>query len=137
MTELPPQNLTEPVLPWREDTREGWIQQRCTKCGHAVWFPRDRCPACWSDDLHWEPAEGRGEVIASALVHRPHHPSFRVHTPFTILVAALPNGSLVCALARGSADPIAVGSTVLLTRGEGLLPDSVVPVAVAGEPRNA
>ncbi|WP_431311800.1 Zn-ribbon domain-containing OB-fold protein [Pseudolysinimonas kribbensis] len=34
--------------------------QRCTRCGHAVFFPRVVCPHCGDARLEWEDSAGSG-----------------------------------------------------------------------------
>ncbi|GAA2073519.1 OB-fold domain-containing protein [Pseudolysinimonas kribbensis] len=39
--------------------------QRCTRCGHAVFFPRVVCPHCGDARLEWEDSAGSGVVYST------------------------------------------------------------------------
>jgi len=47
-----------------------FLIQRCSACGKHVYFPRELCPHCGSDDLGWVQPEGRGTVHAVTTVRR-------------------------------------------------------------------
>ena len=47
-----------------------FLIQRCHDCHGAVYFPREVCPHCGSDDLSFVPAQGMGTVYAVTTVRR-------------------------------------------------------------------
>lgn len=47
-----------------------WTIQSCTSCGHAIFYPRNVCPQCGSDELAWFEPSGKGTVYSSSTVHR-------------------------------------------------------------------
>ena len=57
--------------PFWEATAEGHLLlQRCSSCGTVVWYPRGFCPGCWSSELEWFRASGRGAVYSFTMNHR-------------------------------------------------------------------
>lgn len=44
--------------------------QHCRSCNHAFFYPRNRCPSCWSADLEDRPSAGTGEIHTFSIVHR-------------------------------------------------------------------
>jgi uncharacterized OB-fold protein len=67
--------------------------QRCAGCGLVFWYPRPLCPRCWSDQLDWIDAGGRGRVVSFSLVQRPLHPAFEDEVPIVLAEIALPEGA--------------------------------------------
>ena len=47
-----------------------FVIQHCDGCGRAVHHPREVCPHCGSDSLHFVPATGMGTVYAVTTVRR-------------------------------------------------------------------
>lgn len=57
------------IQPWSEGFWEAARQhklviQECEKCGVKIFYPRKFCPECWSSDLGWSEASGRGKVYS-------------------------------------------------------------------------
>ena len=44
--------------------------QRCTTCAKAIFYPRELCPQCGSNQLAWEQPSGQGTVYSSTIVRR-------------------------------------------------------------------
>ena len=44
--------------------------QRCQACQQAIFYPRELCPHCGSDQLAWEPASGQGTVYSTTVIRR-------------------------------------------------------------------
>ena len=44
--------------------------QRCKACAKAIFYPRELCPHCGSDQLAWEPASGQGTVYSTTVIRR-------------------------------------------------------------------
>ena len=47
-----------------------FLIQQCKACTQHVYFPREICPHCGSDDLHWVSPSGKGTVYAVTTVRR-------------------------------------------------------------------
>ncbi len=75
------------------------ILRRCRACGTYMWpvggirTPlRPRCVECFSGDLEWAPATGRGTLYSFALMHQIYHPAFAAEVPYNISVIELDEG---------------------------------------------
>lgn len=44
--------------------------QRCTACHKAIFYPRELCPHCGSDQLAWEQPSGQGTVYSTTVIRR-------------------------------------------------------------------
>lgn len=57
--------------PFQEAAAEGrFLVPRCEACGRLHWYPRALCPFCFSDDITWQPASGRGTVYSHTVMRR-------------------------------------------------------------------
>jgi uncharacterized OB-fold protein len=54
-----------------------------------IFYPRPLCPYCWSTELSWEEASGRGKIISFSLVHRPNDPAFFAEAPIVMAEISL------------------------------------------------
>ena len=56
---------------YQQALNEGrFVLQHCDGCGRAVHYPREVCPHCGSDQLHFKPSPGLGTVYAVTTVRR-------------------------------------------------------------------
>ena len=44
--------------------------QRCKACAKAIFYPRELCPHCGSDQLAWEQPSGKGTVYSTTVIRR-------------------------------------------------------------------
>ena len=44
--------------------------QRCAACHKAIFYPRELCPHCGSDQLTWEQPSGQGTVYSTTVIRR-------------------------------------------------------------------
>jgi hypothetical protein len=85
--------VTEITRPYWEGARQGkLLLQRCRRCRAFVHYPRPWCPGCWSTDLEWVEACGRGRVITYTIVHQPPFESFAPDVPYVLAVVRLEEG---------------------------------------------
>lgn len=73
-------------------THELWLR-RCTSCDSTYFYPRDICPSCFSRDVEWIQASGRGTVHTFAIVERGPLPSFRESVPYVVALVDLEEGA--------------------------------------------
>jgi uncharacterized OB-fold protein len=66
--------------------------QRCGGCGHTWYFQRDFCPACGNAHPELLPADGRGTLYASTLVHRAPSEEFKPLVPYGIVLVDMREG---------------------------------------------
>jgi uncharacterized OB-fold protein len=88
--------------------KEGRLRlQRCADCGKVRHYPRPVCDGCWSMNVEWINAEGRGTVHSWTVTHYAFHPGFKGDLPYLLLTVDLPEGVRMNARARGI-DPASV-----------------------------
>ena len=75
----------------RAKAHELWLRH-CNACGQAYFYPRDICPHCFSRDVEWRQASGRGTLHAFGIVHRGPTPAFREHVPYVVALVDLEEG---------------------------------------------
>ena len=44
-----------------------FLMRHCNACDRDYYYPRPFCPTCWSDDVSWREASGRGTVLVRRL----------------------------------------------------------------------
>jgi uncharacterized protein len=73
--------------------------RRCRACGASmsptggIGTPlRPRCVSCFSAELEWTPASGRGTLYSFALMHQVYDPAFADEVPYNIAVVELDEG---------------------------------------------
>ena len=70
------------------------VLPRCTACGFVIWFPREICPACGSQDVDWFEASGSGSIY-SCTVTRRIPGSWGKAAPFVLAYVELDEGPRV------------------------------------------
>ena len=96
---------------------EGWQEGRlvlpkCRACGRVFFYPRPLCPHCWSDELEWHSASGRGKVVAFSLVRRPNHPAFD-ELPIVLAELVLDEGpSILARIVQVAPESVSIGMQV-------------------------
>ena len=86
--------------PFFDAARQGvLLLRRCHACSTfmsptgGIGMPlRPRCVACFSADLEWAPATGRGTLYSFALMHQVYDPAFAGEVPYNIAVVELDEG---------------------------------------------
>lgn len=80
-------------LDYWEGTREGKLKlQQCASCGTIRHYPRPVCDRCFSMEVRWVEASGRGRVHSWTVAHHPYHPAFRDEVPYVLLTVDLEEG---------------------------------------------
>ena len=77
---------------WDAVERGRLLLQRCRRCGHHQHYPRALCAGCWSQDIEWTAACGRGRVWTHTAVHRPGHPAWQEDVPYVLALVELAEG---------------------------------------------
>ena len=114
--------LTAPF--WAAAAEGRLIIQRCRNCHAAVFYPRAICPRCWSPDLAWEEASGRGGLSSFTEIRKPGHPGWLPAVPYVVGLVRLAEGpTMISHILRGEAQlrvgdalamqPTAIGGRVL------------------------
>lgn len=85
-----PSPLTRPF--WAEAGEHRLTIQRCNACDSHVFYPRQRCPHCWSADLDWVVASGKAKIVSFVGAYKPGHPAFVPDAPYVIALVDLAEG---------------------------------------------
>src|SRR5271155_2989987 len=77
---------------WEAARRHELTIQRCGACREYVYYPRPRCPKCFSDQLAGERVSGRGKVYSYTVVRRASARSFG-DAPYVLAIVELAEGT--------------------------------------------
>ena len=82
--------------PFWDGCKEGrFLLRHCNACGEYHFYPRPFCPKCWSDDVTWKDASGRGQVYTYSVVRQNDLPPFPERVPYVAAVVELDEGPRV------------------------------------------
>ena len=107
--------------------------QRCARCERYRHYPRLVCDNCYSVDVEWVEASGRGTVHSWTVSHHAFHPGFAGELPYVLAIVDLEEG--VRAMGRlGGVEPseIRIGLPVKFSaeqRDDGLALPHFLPAA--------
>ena len=76
---------------WEGARRHELLVRRCGSCGQRHFYPRDFCPSCFSLDVGWTKASGRGTIYSFTICHRPA-PGFEKDVPYNLALIELDEG---------------------------------------------
>ena len=82
--------LTEPF--WEAAEKGVLTTQKCGSCGSHVFYPRGRCPYCWSDQLDWVQVSGRGKLKSYSEVWKPGNEGWVPAAPYIVGLVTLEEG---------------------------------------------
>jgi uncharacterized OB-fold protein len=92
------------------------LLRRCAACGAAHHYPREFCPRCWSEDVAWEQASGRGTLYTWSEVRVNDLPPFRDRLPYLAAVVDLAEGPRMMTVLVGcEPDRLWIGMPVHVT----------------------
>jgi uncharacterized OB-fold protein len=57
-----------------------------------MWPVKPGCDRCWSADITWVPASGKGTLYSFTLMHQVLHPGFAAEVPYNIAEVNLAEG---------------------------------------------
>lgn len=77
---------------WNALKEEKFLIQQCKDCGAWVFFPGPICRKCFSVNLEWKEASGKGKVYAYSTVHRAPGKAFKVDAPYAVALIELDEG---------------------------------------------
>lgn len=66
--------------------------QRCRGCKKPIFYPRPMCPHCWSADLEWEEAVGKGRIVSFTVVHKAGNEVLQEQVPIVVAEVRLDEG---------------------------------------------
>jgi len=82
--------LTKPF--WEAAKRHELVMQRCKKCANWIFYPREQCPYCFSQELEYRKVSGRGRVHSYTTVYQPASPAFADEAPYVFASVQLDEG---------------------------------------------
>ena len=89
--------------------------QICNSCGKTVFYPRAICPHCFSDQLLWMAASGRGTIYSYTVAHQAFGP-FAADAPFIVIIVELEEGvRMMSRLLDAPRERVTVGAQVMVT----------------------
>jgi uncharacterized protein len=91
MPQIENKKVTAPF--WDGARAHKLMMQRCKTCSNFIFYPREQCPVCFSQDLEWQEVSGKGRVYAYTNVFQPAHPAFNDEAPHCFAVVQLDEGS--------------------------------------------
>lgn len=79
--EIPAQRIIPAPVPtpdtapfWAAAAQGRFLLRSCTECGKPHWYPRTLCPFCFSAELTWTEASGKGCIYSFSVMHRAEIP---------------------------------------------------------------
>lgn len=79
--------------PFWEACRKGELLiQRCDRCGEHQFYPRGICANCWTTDIRWVKARGRGTVWTFTVTHQNRTVGFADEAPYVLALVELEEG---------------------------------------------
>lgn len=79
--------------PYWTAARQGRLLiMHCRACDRAYFYPRRRCPHCWSEETEWRQASGYGTVYAYSIVRQNPAPPFGDWCPYGVVMVDLDEG---------------------------------------------
>ena len=102
--------------PYWEGLTQGELRiQRCTACSRAVFYPRSICPHCFSDQLTWIVASGKGTIYSYTVAHQAFG-HFAAEVPFVVAIVELEEGvRMMTRLVETPREHVKVGAPVQVT----------------------
>jgi uncharacterized OB-fold protein len=89
LTHLAPTSTPETQPFWDGAKRHELMLPRCRGCGKCHFYPRALCPFCWSTDLEWIKASGKGKLHTFSI---PQRSVMGITGPFIVAIVELEEG---------------------------------------------
>lgn len=113
---------------WKAATDGELLLGNCNSCGKTHYYPRMHCPACFSDDVTWEAAEGTGTVYSYSFSQQvAGWPEDEL--PHVVAYVELPEGTMILThLVDCAPDEVNIGTPVEVRFRETENEDIAIPV---------
>lgn len=113
MVERPVPTPHADSAPYWEGCAAGELRlQHCSTCGEPRFYPRARCPFCFSGDADWKAVTGRGSIYSYTVVRRAMHPWFAERVPYVVALIALDEGPRLMSHVLADPETIRIGQRV-------------------------
>jgi uncharacterized OB-fold protein len=85
------------VQPWSQAFWEAAKQhklliQECKDCNSKIFYPRKLCPECWSSNLAWSVASGKGKIFTFTITMAGVEKKFQEDLPYILALVDLKEG---------------------------------------------
>ncbi|MGB9498801.1 MAG: Zn-ribbon domain-containing OB-fold protein [Dissulfuribacterales bacterium] len=85
------------IQPWSKGFWEGarnnkLLIQECKECGEKIFYPRKSCPECWSSNLGWSEASGKGTIYTYSVTMTGVEEVFAEDLPYVLACIDLEEG---------------------------------------------
>lgn len=111
---------------WQGARHDKLMLRRCKACGTVHFMPRYLCPSCWSNDLEWFEAKGKGTVHSFSIIRRASSAAYATRVPYVVALIDLDEGPRMMSNIVGpDALDVAIGDPVAVqfeARGDAKLP---------------
>ena len=99
--------------PFWDAAREGrFLLKHCEACDRRYWYPRARCPFCWSEKTRWVESRGEGSIYSFTVLRR-------AKPPYALAYVTLDDGpTMMTHVVSADLDGLAIGQRVRLAFGE-------------------
>ena len=106
------------------------LRQKCGQCGKIRHYPRPVCDVCYSFEVKWIEASGRGTVHSWTITHHAFNPGFKLDLPYILATIDLEEGVRMQVPLRGARETdVKLGLPVRVIF-EQAKPDLVTPACV-------
>ena len=79
--------------PYWDACRQGQLViQKCDSCNEFQFYPRGICANCWSNDIKWHKASGKGTVWSFTVTYQNRTPGFAEDVPYILALVELEEG---------------------------------------------
>lgn len=102
----PPTPTPETERLWAATERGALLIKRCGSCHKAHWYPRAFCPFCYSVEVEWTEASGKGVIYSFSVVHR-------AEIPYVVAYVTLAEGpTMMTNIVGARFESLAIGQPV-------------------------
>ncbi len=77
---------------WEAANQNKFVIQKCKDCGEFNFIPRMACPTCFSDNMGWVEASGKGTVYSHTTVLNNAPTAFQNDCPYVVAIIKLAEG---------------------------------------------
>ncbi|MGH7906789.1 MAG: Zn-ribbon domain-containing OB-fold protein [Candidatus Binataceae bacterium] len=97
---------------WQAARRHELRLQQCAACGAWIYYPRARCPKCFSDRLEWKPCSGRANIFSYTIVEKTPSRAF-AGAPYVLAIVELEEGARMTTNIAAAPETVRVGMPVI------------------------
>ena len=90
---------------WDACCRGELLIQKCNSCGEYQFYPRGICSNCWTTDIAWFKASGKGTVWTYTVTYQNRTPGFAEEVPYVLAPGGAGGGGPRCSPTSCAAIP--------------------------------